>query len=191
MPGDSASDWGARPRQAGDATWRTVLDAGVRAQCTSRRSNKPSVSGATLSVPLPRRAAPRPNAPRLRAGRQDRRVLELPAEPRLRRAVDRLRGGSDAAGGARRDAAGGRPSSTSRRYWFSLEERHVAYDEHCHREHQDHRKAQSRHTSLPRLSRPSGYRVYDTAAVERVRFARELQGLGFTLDEVVDALHTV
>jgi len=37
---------------------------------------------------------------------------------------------------------------------------------------------------------PSGYRVYDTAAVERVRFARELQGLGFTLDEVVDALHT-
>ena len=37
---------------------------------------------------------------------------------------------------------------------------------------------------------PSGYRVYDTAAVERVRFARELQGLGFTLDEVVDTLHT-
>lgn len=37
---------------------------------------------------------------------------------------------------------------------------------------------------------PSGYRVYDTAAVERVRFARELQSLGFTLDEVVDALHT-
>ena len=37
---------------------------------------------------------------------------------------------------------------------------------------------------------PSGYRVYGTAAVERVRFARELQGLGFTLDEVVDALHT-
>jgi DNA-binding transcriptional MerR regulator len=33
---------------------------------------------------------------------------------------------------------------------------------------------------------PSGYRVYDTVAVERVRFARELQGLGFTLDEVVD-----
>jgi len=37
---------------------------------------------------------------------------------------------------------------------------------------------------------PSGYRVYDMAAVERVRFARELQGLGFTLDEVVDTLHT-
>jgi DNA-binding transcriptional MerR regulator len=37
---------------------------------------------------------------------------------------------------------------------------------------------------------PSGYRVYDTGAVERVRFARQLQGLGFTLDEVVDALHT-
>jgi DNA-binding transcriptional MerR regulator len=35
---------------------------------------------------------------------------------------------------------------------------------------------------------PSGYRVYETAAVERVRFARELKGLGFTLDEVVDAL---
>jgi len=37
---------------------------------------------------------------------------------------------------------------------------------------------------------PSGYRVYDTTVVERVRLARELQGLGFTLDEVVDALHT-
>ncbi|GIH22590.1 MerR family transcriptional regulator [Acrocarpospora phusangensis] len=36
--------------------------------------------------------------------------------------------------------------------------------------------------------RPSGYRVFDAAAVERIRFAKGLQELGFTLDEVVDAL---
>lgn len=37
--------------------------------------------------------------------------------------------------------------------------------------------------------RPSGYRVFTPAAVERIRMARALQGLGLTLDEVVDALH--
>jgi DNA-binding transcriptional MerR regulator len=37
--------------------------------------------------------------------------------------------------------------------------------------------------------RPSGYRDYPPAAVERIRMARELQQLGFTLDEVIDALH--
>ncbi|MFI6742751.1 MerR family transcriptional regulator [Nonomuraea sp. NPDC050451] len=36
--------------------------------------------------------------------------------------------------------------------------------------------------------RPSGYRIFDAAAVERIRFAKGLQELGFTLDEVVDAL---
>ena len=36
--------------------------------------------------------------------------------------------------------------------------------------------------------RPSGYREYDESTVERIRSARELQQLGFTLDEVVDAL---
>jgi DNA-binding transcriptional MerR regulator len=36
--------------------------------------------------------------------------------------------------------------------------------------------------------RPSGYRVFDAAAVERIRFAKGLQELGFTLDEVVEAL---
>jgi DNA-binding transcriptional MerR regulator len=35
----------------------------------------------------------------------------------------------------------------------------------------------------------SGYRVYTPAAVERIRLARRLQRLGFTLDEVIDALH--
>lgn len=35
----------------------------------------------------------------------------------------------------------------------------------------------------------SGYRTYTTATVERIRLARRLQGLGLTLDEVVDALH--
>src|SRR4029450_9707139 len=39
--------------------------------------------------------------------RPDRRVLELPGEPRLRRAPDRLRGGPDAAGGLGGHAAGG------------------------------------------------------------------------------------
>ncbi|MEU8403817.1 MerR family transcriptional regulator [Nonomuraea sp. NPDC048892] len=36
--------------------------------------------------------------------------------------------------------------------------------------------------------RPSGYRVFDAAAVERIRMAKSLQELGFTLDEIVDAL---
>ncbi|MEV0622062.1 MerR family transcriptional regulator [Nonomuraea sp. NPDC050404] len=36
--------------------------------------------------------------------------------------------------------------------------------------------------------RPSGYRVFNATAVERIRMARALQELGFTLDEVVDAL---
>jgi len=36
--------------------------------------------------------------------------------------------------------------------------------------------------------RPSGYREYEPSTVERIRTARELQRLGFTLDEVVDAL---
>jgi DNA-binding transcriptional MerR regulator len=35
---------------------------------------------------------------------------------------------------------------------------------------------------------PSGYRMYTSATVERIRFARALQHLGFTLDEVIDAL---
>jgi DNA-binding transcriptional MerR regulator len=36
---------------------------------------------------------------------------------------------------------------------------------------------------------PSGYRMFTEPAVERIRMARELQNLGFTLDEVIDALH--
>jgi DNA-binding transcriptional MerR regulator len=35
---------------------------------------------------------------------------------------------------------------------------------------------------------PSGYRDYTTSTVERIRTARALQNLGFTLDEVIDAL---
>ena len=41
----------------------------------------------------------------------------------------------------------------------------------------------------PAPRRPSGYRDYTPAAVERIRMARMLQQLGFTLDEVIDALH--
>ena len=42
---------------------------------------------------------------------------------------------------------------------------------------------------LPRPERtPSGYRTYTPTTVDRLRLARRLQALGFTLDEVVDAL---
>jgi DNA-binding transcriptional MerR regulator len=37
--------------------------------------------------------------------------------------------------------------------------------------------------------RPSGYREYPASTVERIRMARTLQHLGFTLDEIIDALH--
>src|SRR4051812_33198016 len=36
--------------------------------------------------------------------------------------------------------------------------------------------------------RPSGYREYSPDTVERIRRARALQQLGFTLDEIIDAL---
>jgi DNA-binding transcriptional MerR regulator len=38
--------------------------------------------------------------------------------------------------------------------------------------------------------RPSGYRVFTQDAVDRIRTAKALQDLGFTLDEIVDALHS-
>lgn len=45
---------------------------------------------------------------------------------------------------------------------------------------------------LPRPARrASGYRVYTEATFERIRLVKTLQGLGFTLDEVIDALRTV
>ncbi|MDI3289300.1 MerR family transcriptional regulator [Polyangium sp. 15x6] len=37
--------------------------------------------------------------------------------------------------------------------------------------------------------RASGYRAFTPATVERIRFAKELQELGFTLDEVMEPLH--
>ena len=40
----------------------------------------------------------------------------------------------------------------------------------------------------PPRRRPSGYREYPPSTVDRIRMARNLQHLGFTLDEVVDAL---
>ena len=36
--------------------------------------------------------------------------------------------------------------------------------------------------------RPSGYRDYASNTVERIQFTRELQAIGFTLSDVVDAL---
>jgi DNA-binding transcriptional MerR regulator len=41
------------------------------------------------------------------------------------------------------------------------------------------------------VRRASGYRQYTEATIERIRFARSLQGLGFTLDEVADVLRRV
>ncbi|RSM70799.1 MerR family DNA-binding transcriptional regulator [Kibdelosporangium aridum] len=38
--------------------------------------------------------------------------------------------------------------------------------------------------------RPSGYRVFTPAAVDRIRSAKALQDLGFTLDEIVGALQS-
>jgi DNA-binding transcriptional MerR regulator len=40
----------------------------------------------------------------------------------------------------------------------------------------------------PRTS--SGYRIYEASTVERIRFTRALQHLGFTLDEAIDALRS-
>jgi len=37
--------------------------------------------------------------------------------------------------------------------------------------------------------RPSGYREYPPSTVERIRMARMLQNLGFTLDDIIDMLH--
>jgi DNA-binding transcriptional MerR regulator len=34
----------------------------------------------------------------------------------------------------------------------------------------------------------SGYRVYEPSTIERIRLTRELQAIGFTLNDVVDAL---
>ncbi|MGW5745381.1 MerR family transcriptional regulator [Amycolatopsis sp. NPDC003861] len=42
---------------------------------------------------------------------------------------------------------------------------------------------------LPEAARrPSGYRVFPVSAADRIRSAKALQDLGFTLDEVSDAL---
>ena len=44
---------------------------------------------------------------------------------------------------------------------------------------------------LPAAERePSGYRRYGDDAAERIRLTKSMQALGFTLDEVVDALRT-
>ena len=37
--------------------------------------------------------------------------------------------------------------------------------------------------------RPSGYREYTEATVERIRLARKMQSVGLSLDEIIDALH--
>jgi MerR family mercuric resistance operon transcriptional regulator/MerR family copper efflux transcriptional regulator len=36
--------------------------------------------------------------------------------------------------------------------------------------------------------RPSGYRIYEPATVDRIKLTRELQAIGFALPDVVDAL---
>jgi len=42
----------------------------------------------------------------------------------------------------------------------------------------------------PPRRRPSGYRTYTEGTVERIRLARTLQRIGFTLDEIIEALHS-
>jgi DNA-binding transcriptional MerR regulator len=43
---------------------------------------------------------------------------------------------------------------------------------------------------LPQPARsPSGYRMYTPTAIERIKLAKQLQALGLTLDEIIDALH--
>ena len=37
--------------------------------------------------------------------------------------------------------------------------------------------------------RPSGFREYPASTVQRIRMARMLQSLGFTLDEIIEMLH--
>jgi DNA-binding transcriptional MerR regulator len=45
---------------------------------------------------------------------------------------------------------------------------------------------------LPRIPRrSSGYRAFTNATVERIRSAKALQALGFTLDEIVELLRSV
>jgi DNA-binding transcriptional MerR regulator len=36
--------------------------------------------------------------------------------------------------------------------------------------------------------RPSGYRIYEPATVDRIKLTRQLQAIGFSLPDVVDAL---
>src|SRR5262245_12296042 len=43
----------------------------------------------------------------------------------------------------------------------------------------------------PPARRASGYRQYSDATIERIRFAKSLQALGFTLDEIADVLRAV
>jgi DNA-binding transcriptional MerR regulator len=43
---------------------------------------------------------------------------------------------------------------------------------------------------LPQPARsPSGYRMYTPTAIERIKLAKQLQALGLTLDDIIDALH--
>jgi DNA-binding transcriptional MerR regulator len=45
---------------------------------------------------------------------------------------------------------------------------------------------------LPRPARrASGYREFSEATVERIRFAKDLQSMGFSLDDIVDMLRDV
>ncbi|CAN5802341.1 Zn(2+)-responsive transcriptional regulator [soil metagenome] len=43
----------------------------------------------------------------------------------------------------------------------------------------------------PPARQPSGYRVYTAATAERIRLAKALQAHGFTLDEIIDAIHSL
>ena len=40
----------------------------------------------------------------------------------------------------------------------------------------------------PAARRPSGYREYSPATIDRIRLARRMQSVGLSLDEIIDAL---
>lgn len=40
----------------------------------------------------------------------------------------------------------------------------------------------------PALRRPSGYRDYNPSTVDRIQLARQMQSVGLSLDEIIDAL---
>ena len=98
--------------------WRMLCvlpSAGLDARCELMKSSADTSAPGRPRPCSPRRAAPRPDAPRLRTRRPDRRVLGATRRAVSSPSSDRLRGGPDASGGARRDTARGRAGTLGAR----------------------------------------------------------------------------